>query len=105
MPEDSGLLCLYAKTSDEAAFTALVQRYLPLVHSAALRQTGGDLHQAQEVAQTVFTLLARKAAELQQHPALVGWLYTTTYHTIAKARRADQRRRHREQEVHAMHDE
>lgn len=104
MPEDPELLRLYTETGAESAFTALVQRHLPLVHSAALRQTGGDLSQAEEVAQTVFALLARKSAELQRHPTLIGWLYTTTYHTAAKARRADLRRRNREQEVQIMHD-
>jgi len=102
MSEDSQLLRLYADAGSQAAFTTLVQRYLPLVYSAALRQLGGNLHQAQEVAQTVFTLLARKAPSLHRHPALAGWLYTTTYHAAAKIRRANQRRSHREQEAYAM---
>ena len=105
MPEDSELLRLYAETGSEAAFTTLVHRYLPLVHSAALRQVGGDLHRAQEVAQTVFALLARKAVALQRHPALVGWLYTTTHHTAAKVRQTDQRRHRREQEAQVMQNE
>lgn len=103
MHEDAELLRLYAGTHSEDAFGALMQRYLPLVYSAALRQVGGDVHGAKDVTQTVFALLARKAASLQRHPALTGWLYTTTHHTAAKLRRAEQRRRRREEEAQAMH--
>jgi RNA polymerase sigma factor (sigma-70 family) len=102
MPADAELLTLFAKTGSESAFRSLVERHLPLVHSAALRQTAGDHHQAEEVAQAVFTLLARKAGGLQRHPALVGWLYTTTHHIAAKVRRSNQRRRRREQAAQLM---
>lgn len=105
MPEDTELLRLYVETGSEAAFTALVERYLPLVYSAALRQMGGDHHQAQEVAQAAFTVLARKADGLQRHPALVGWLYLTTHRLAAKACRVGRRRHLREQEAHHMHHE
>lgn len=102
MPEDSELLRLYAEHHSQDAFTTLVQRHLALVYSAALRQFDGDSHRAQETVQTVFTLLARKAGSLQGHPTLNGWLYTTTYHTAAKLRRAEFRRLRREREAHAM---
>ena len=36
-----------------------MQRYVDLVYSAALRQVPGDTHRAQDVAQVVFTTLAR----------------------------------------------
>ncbi|HEY8995253.1 MAG TPA: sigma-70 family RNA polymerase sigma factor [Lacunisphaera sp.] len=101
MHEDKELLRLYATTHSEQTFSCLVQRYLPLVFSAALRQTGNP-HVAEEVAQSVFLILARKAGDLSDHPALGGWLYTTTGYTAAKARRAEQRRRRREQEAHTM---
>jgi len=103
MHEDSEQLQLYAETHSEPAFAQLVQRHLPLVYSAALRQTG-DPHHAEEVAQTVFLTLARKAGTLRDHPALGGWLYTTTCYTAAKARRTEQRRRRREQEAQTMQD-
>ena len=40
----------------------LVERYLPLVYSAALRQVGGNRQMAEDVAQHVFTELARIGA-------------------------------------------
>lgn len=96
MPSDAELLHLYAESESQEAFASLVQRHLPFVYSAALRQVAGKPHHAQEVAQTVFTLLARKAGNLCGHPALEGWLYTTTHFTAAKLRRTEQRRAHAE---------
>ena len=60
---DIELLREYARTGVEAAFTEVVTRHLGLVYYAALRQTSVP-EVAEEVAQTVFTLLARKAGSL-----------------------------------------
>src|SRR3954470_17071911 len=78
MVDDRELLRRYARHQAEEAFAELVQRHLPLVYSAALRQVGGDRHMAQDVTQSVFSDLARKAASLAQHELLTGWLYTST---------------------------
>jgi RNA polymerase sigma factor (sigma-70 family) len=73
-----------------------------LVHSAALRLMNGDLHAAQDVTQQVFTEVARQAKRLARHPALVGWLYTTTRQMALRMNRTDQRRQAREQEANMM---
>jgi len=52
-----------------------VERRLGLVYAVALRQTSGDAHRAQDIAQTVFTNLARKASSLARQPVIAGWLY------------------------------
>src|SRR5436190_22898787 len=104
MLTDAELLRRYAEEKSEAAFSELVQRYLDLVYSAALRQVYGDAHRAQDVTQVVFTTLARKAASLTGHPVLAGWLYTATQHAAAKVIRSETRRHAREQEAHAMHE-
>lgn len=83
MDQDAELLRRYLDDRSEASFAALVHRHLPLVYSAALRNVGGDTHRAQEVAQAVFTLFARKAAKLRSHPTLAGWLYTCTHFLAA----------------------
>src|SRR6185503_14196705 len=77
MIEDSELLQQYAREDNEAAFAEIVQRHLNLVYSAALRQVGGDADLAKDVAQNVFTDLARKAASLSTRSMLTGWLYTS----------------------------
>jgi RNA polymerase sigma factor (sigma-70 family) len=99
---DGELLRRYAKDRSEPAFTELVQRHLPLVYSAALRQTNGDVPSAEDVTQAVFTDLARKAGALVRHASLAGWLYTSTRFAASTARRTEERRSTREQEAHAM---
>jgi RNA polymerase sigma factor (sigma-70 family) len=99
MRDDAGLLFDYASRRDEAAFAELVRRHLDLVYFAALRRCRGDRHQAEEVAQKVFTLLARDAAKLQRHAVLPGWLYVTTRNVAAKLRRDELGRRNREKEA------
>ena len=72
--EDGELLREFAERGSDQAFTTLVHRYADLVYSTALRQLR-DPHLSQEVTQTVFCLLARKARSLCNRTALVGWLY------------------------------
>jgi len=102
MTDSNELLRRYAADRSEPAFTELVQRHIDLVYSAALRQVNGDTSAAEDVTQTVFTDLARKATRLTRHPSLTGWLYTSTHYLAAKARRAELRRRVREQTACAM---
>ena len=99
--DDAELLQEYTCDESEGAFRTLVERHLPLVYSAALRQVG-NAALAQDVTQVVFTLLARKAAALPRKTVLTGWLYQTTRHTAAKALRRERRRYHREQEALLM---
>ena len=74
MSDDSDLLRRYVETGSEAAFAELVQRKVNLVYSVALRQVQGDAPLAEEVTQTVFIDLARKARSLARHATLAGWL-------------------------------
>ena len=101
---DRELLRRYAEADSEGAFAELVRRHLDLVYSAALRQVNGDAHMAQDVAQMVFTDLARKAATLWQRQFLTGWLYTSTHFVAANAVRKERRRRTHEQEALPMHE-
>src|SRR3954463_2765896 len=102
MTPDNELLRRYAETNSEDAFAELIQRHLVLVYSAALRQVNGDAHLAQDVAQTVFADLARKASSLSNRPVLAGWLYTSAQLAAAKAVRTERRRQTREIEAHLM---
>ncbi len=96
--DDMNLVREYAANGSEAAFATLVQRHVNLVYSAALRQLG-NAHEAEEVAQAVFIILARKAGSLRQGTILSGWLYQTAQLTAANFRRTNIRRQHREQEA------
>jgi len=95
MQSDAELLSKYAAHHTEAAFSQLVDRYVALVHSAALRQMGNP-HLAQEVTQAVFIVLARRAGSLDEKTVLPGWLCRTTHFTARDALKIEHRRRQRE---------
>ncbi len=92
MIEDAELLRRYAEDRAEPAFAELVQRHVGVVYAAALRRVGGDAQLAEEVAQTVFTTLARKAGSLAHHPVLIGWLHRSTHYAAIDALRDKLRR-------------
>jgi RNA polymerase sigma factor (sigma-70 family) len=102
MTDDAELLSRYADTRSQAAFAQIVERHLGLVYHAAARQLGGDAHLAQDVAQSVFVLLAERARQLRHHPSLAGWLHATTRLKVAEVLRAEARRRNRETAVQTM---
>ena len=93
MTDDSELLRRYAELKDELSFSELVQRHVDLVYTSALRQLGGNHHQAQEVTQMVFTQLARKASALIRHPVLAAWLMRSCHLSSLETRRKAGRRR------------
>lgn len=113
MLRDTDLLRRYAQHGSEAAFGELVARHLNLVYSTALRILNGDKHLACDVAQSVFTDLARKGLQLCDRAdrgtnteatacLISGWLYTSTRFAAAKVVRAEQTRRKHEQKAYAM---
>ncbi|HWB03176.1 MAG TPA: sigma-70 family RNA polymerase sigma factor [Verrucomicrobiales bacterium] len=89
---DRELLLEFARRGNEAAFAEIVRRYGGLVFGAALRRSG-DHGLAEETAQNVFTILARKAAALAEHPALAAWLQKTAAFESARAVEKEQNRR------------
>jgi RNA polymerase sigma factor (sigma-70 family) len=102
MQEDAELLGRYATEKSEEAFAEFAQRQVDLVYSAALRLTQGDAESAKDITQQVFTEAARNASHLARHPAVVGWLYTTTRWIAWRTNRTEQRRKAREQEANTM---
>ncbi len=102
MNDVNQLLREYATNSSEAAFRELVTRYVDLVYSAALRRMRGDTHRAEEVTQTVFTDLARKAETLPERVMLGGWLHRHTGFVASNLVRGEIRRQAREKEAAAM---
>src|SRR3989441_11323413 len=93
---DLDLLQQYTRQRSEEAFAALVQRHLNLVYSAALRQVKSP-QLAEEVAQSVFTDLARNVHKLKLDTILTAWLYQVTRRTAIDVVRRENRRQLREQ--------
>ena len=100
--EDATLLRQFAEGGSEEAFAALVERHLPMVYGAALRQLGGDSGLAAEVAQSVFITVARKARSLAPKCTLAPWLHRAVRLAALSAIRASDRRMRREREAMAM---
>ena len=96
--DDLELLRQYAATNSEEAFTTLAQRYVNLVYSAAQRQVRNP-HLAEEIAQAVFLILARKAESIPPGTIVSGWLIRTTRYAAANAIRREQTRQHHEREA------
>ncbi len=94
---DGQLLARWVSARDGRAFAALVARHGALVW----RASRGVLHlreDTEDVFQATFLMLARKAAGLQKHSSITGWLYQTASRLALKARTAKLRRlRHEEQ--------
>ncbi len=98
---DHELLAGHLSGASPEAFAELVQRHLPLVLSAARRRLlTPDL--AEDVAQQVFTLLARKASSLGPRVVITGWLYQATCHIASELNRNEGRRQIREHESMAI---
>ena len=101
-PSDAQLLRDYTAHGSEHAFGEIVARYTGLIYFAALRQCDSP-ERAREIAQGVFTDLARKApalaGELALEASLAGWLYRGTRYAALTQRRDERRRQERERLV------
>lgn len=102
MKESRQLLADYATTRSETAFRDLVARYIDLVFSTALRLVGGDAHQAEDVAQTVFLDLSQQAGKMSDGILLGGWFHRHTCFVATKTMRSERRRQYRERQAAEM---
>jgi len=100
---DLDLVLQYARQRSEEAFATLVKRHLDLVYSVALRQVKSP-QLAEEVAQSVFTDLARNADKLKHGTILTAWLYQVARRTAIDVVRSESRRQFREQIALEMND-
>lgn len=97
--DDISLLREYVAHESDDAFAALVKRHVDKVYSIALRHTCNP-HQAEEIAQAVFVILARRARQLGSRVILSGWLCRTARLTAMTFVRSETRRARREQEAY-----
>src|ERR1044072_4372027 len=96
--DDNVLLKEYVERGSEEAFAALVARHVNKVYSIALRHTRNP-HQAEEITQAVFVLLAQKSPQLGKRVILSGWLCRTAHLSAVTFVRSEIRRTRREQEA------
>ena len=96
--QDSALLTQYVQNNSEAAFSQLLARHLPLVLRTCRRELASE-SLAEDAAQVVFLLLARKAHTLRAGPSLAGWLYQTSVFVAKDIRKQEARRKHRQEAV------
>jgi RNA polymerase sigma-70 factor (ECF subfamily) len=93
--DDHQFLNAYAE-GDEQAFEILVEKYFRMVYTVAARQTG-DSHLAEEIAQSVFLILSRKARGFSSKTPVPAWLLRTTrfvsWDAIKMRRRREQKER------------
>jgi RNA polymerase sigma factor (sigma-70 family) len=97
---DPQLLECFLRQGDEAAFEVLVRRHGPMVFGVC-RRVLTNLHDAEDAFQATFLVLVRKAASLRARETVANWLYGVAYRTALEARRANARRRAREEAVRA----
>jgi RNA polymerase sigma factor (sigma-70 family) len=93
---DADLLRRFSGERDEDAFTELVRRHGALVLGVALRVVGHS-HDAEDVFQATFLVLARKADSVRRAGSLGAWLHGVALRLARKTLVAAARRRQREQ--------
>jgi RNA polymerase sigma factor (sigma-70 family) len=91
---DGQLLGRFITHREESAFAALVGRHGPMVLGVCRRLL--HHHDAEDVFQATFLLLARKAAAVRNWESVGSWLHGTAYRIAARARADAARRRQRE---------
>src|SRR5438094_662091 len=102
MIETQRLLAEYAGKGSEQAFRELVTAYIDLVYATALRWVSNHSQLAEDVTQTVFVDLARKARSLPANVMLGGWLHRHTCFVASKTMRCERRRQARERQAVEM---
>jgi RNA polymerase sigma factor (sigma-70 family) len=94
-PSDNDLLAAYTTRGEEQAFREFVQRHATWVLGVATR-CAGQAALGEDITQSVFSLVAQKAAALvASNTVVAAWLHRTTLLTAANAVRGERRYRQR----------
>src|SRR5262245_55356068 len=99
--DDGQLLQQFVGRREETAFAALLQRHGPLVF-AVCRQLLHDPHDAEDVFQATFLVLARKAASIRRHESLAAWLHRVAVNLARTARTSAAKRQRHERQAGVM---
>src|SRR5437879_4435960 len=98
---DSQLLERFAFQREEAAFAVLLRRHGPMVLSVG-RRVLRHLHDAEDVFQATFLLLARKAGSIRKHESVGSWLHGVAYRLAVKSKGQGVRRQTHERRAGTM---
>jgi RNA polymerase sigma factor (sigma-70 family) len=90
-PADPILLARYRDSGDASALDALVRRHGPMVVRVA-RRVLANTHDADDVFQATFLVLARRARSIRNGASLASWLHGVAYRLALKVRAATARR-------------
>jgi RNA polymerase sigma factor (sigma-70 family) len=97
-PTDAQLLELFVRQRDTSAFSVLLKRYGPLVWHVS-RRVLLNHHDAEDVFQATFLLLARKAGSIRKRESVASWLHGAAYRLAIQVRRQATRRQQREKQA------
>src|SRR5215470_4266180 len=89
---DRELLRRFSAKRDETAFAEIVRRHGPMLLRACRRLLHNG-HDAEDICQAAFLLLAQKATSIRWRDSVASWLYQTAYRMSMKARTAASRRK------------
>src|SRR5262245_51660333 len=92
---DRDLLQRFSGQHEQAAFEVLFRRHAPMVLAVARRVLGSP-HDAEDVCQAAFLVLAQKAGGQRWQSSVAGWLHKTAHQLALKLRTSAQRRTRRE---------
>jgi C-terminal peptidase prc len=95
---DRQLLDRFTTAADESAFAILVERHGPLVWGVCRRLLARH-HDAEDIFQATFLVLARKAPAVRWTDSVGGWLHEVAYRLSTEARFKSARRHFHEQKA------
>ncbi|MFO0815798.1 MAG: sigma-70 family RNA polymerase sigma factor [Gemmatales bacterium] len=95
---DADLLALFVNSHDERAFAAIVNRHGAMVLSVCKRVLQ-DVHDAEDVCQAVFLVLARRAKFIRIPESLSSWLHGVAARLAHKLRCKQARHLHRSRQL------
>ncbi|MCI0640158.1 MAG: sigma-70 family RNA polymerase sigma factor [Gemmataceae bacterium] len=95
---DRELLERYTATREESALAALVDRHGPMLRGLC-RRLVNDPHDADDVLQATFLVLARKAMSIRRRDSLASWLFGVARRIARQARLAEAARTRRERQA------
>jgi len=95
---DAALLRAFLGDNDQPAFEALLRRHGPMVLRVC-RRTLGHTHDAEDVLQATFLVLAERGKSIRKRESLASWLHGVAYRMATQAKRAAARRHRHESRV------